>query len=196
MVVDAVAPWAETVLFTVDDLAALPDDSWRYELVEGRLVRMPPIGFAHGRMTTRLAVVLDTFVTREGRGTVITGDPGVILSRPGEPETVLAPDVAFVSAATIAPEQGLQETGFLRVIPELVVEVTSPGQHRPELAAKAKRWLGAGVHLVWIVWPQERQVDVWEASEGNEPRTFMAGDELDGGKVLPGFTLPLERLWS
>lgn len=108
-------------------------------------------------------------------------------------ETVL---FTFVSAAAITPEQVLQETGFLRVIPELVVEVASPGQRGPELAAKAERWLRAGVRLVWIVWPQERQVDVWDARTGNEPRTFMVGDELDGGNVLPGFTLPLERLWS
>ena len=48
MVADTVAPWAETVLFTADDLARLPDDGWQYELVEGRLVRMPPPGAAHG----------------------------------------------------------------------------------------------------------------------------------------------------
>lgn len=194
--VDAVAPWAETVLFTVDDLATLPDDSWRYELVEGRLVRMPPIGSAHGSMTIRLGGLLDTFVRDHRLGAVLGGDPGFVLSRPGEPDTVLAPDVAFVSAGSMKPEDVRSESGYLRLVPELVAEIASPSQHRPELAAKAERWQRAGVHLVWIVWPQDRQIDIWDPRAGNEPRILTMGDELDGGNVLPGLSLPLQQLWK
>jgi Uma2 family endonuclease len=196
MVADTVAPWAEPVLFTADDLAALPDDAWHYELVEGRLVRMPPTGVAHGDMTARLVVLLRPFVTERGLGTVLTGEPGFVLNPPGEPETVLAPGVAFVSAANMSPEDVRAETGFSRAVPEFVVEVASPSQHRPELAAKAQRWLQAGVNLVWIVWPVEHEVDVWVASSAGAPRTLGMDDELDGGDTLPGFEAPISALWN
>jgi Uma2 family endonuclease len=196
MVADTVAPWAEPVLFTVDDLAALPDDAWHYELVEGRLVRMPPTGAAHGDMTANLVVLLRPFVIERGLGTVLTGEPGFVLNPPGEPDTVLAPDVVFVSAATVSPEAVRAETGYLRVIPDFVAEVASPSQHRPELAAKAQRWLRAGVKLVWIVWPVEHELDVWDTSNANTPRTLGMDDELDGGDALPGFKAPVSALWS
>jgi Uma2 family endonuclease len=195
MAVDAVAPWAEPVLFTAADLAAMPDDAWHYELVEGRLVRMPPTGAAHGSMNVRVAVLLEEFVSKRQLGTVMVGETGFILSGVGEPDTVLAPDVAFVSAARMPPEEVRAETGYLRLAPTFVVEVASPSQHRPELAAKAERWLRAGVQLVWVVWPAERQVDAWDARGPTDPRTLGVDDELDGGEVLPGLRLPVARLW-
>jgi Uma2 family endonuclease len=88
------------------------------------------------------------------------------------------------------------ETGFSRAVPEFVVEVASPSQHRPELAAKARRWLQAGVNLVWIVWPVEHEVDVWVASSAGAPRTLGMDDELDGGDTLPGFEAPISALWN
>src|SRR5947209_16224293 len=114
MVSDAVAPWAESVLFTADDLAALPDDLWHYELVEGRLVRMPPTGATDGDMTSGLNFLLRSFVTPRQLGAVLAGETGFNLSRPGGPETVLAADVAFIASTTMPPQDVRAEAGFLR----------------------------------------------------------------------------------
>ena len=79
--------------------------------------------------------------------------------------------------------------------PDLVVEVASPDQSRPELADKVRRYLSAGVRLVWVVWPRYRRVDVWRIG-APAPSTLAAGDDLDGGDVVPGFAYPVARLFE
>lgn len=196
MVVDAVAPWAELVLFTAEDLAALPDDAWHYELVQGRLVRMPPSGLDHGGISVTLAAAVKRFVDDRALGFVAGAETGFNVTRPGEPETVLAPDAAFITAAHVPPPGSRERRGFPHLAPDLVVEVASPSQHRPEMAAKAKLWLAVGVRLVWVVWPDRRQVEVWEQANPDEPRTLGSSDELNGGEVLPGFRYSLAQLWQ
>jgi len=81
-----------------------------------------------------------------------------LLSRPNEPDTVLAPDLAFIPAAR-TPEPGSPDwRGFPRLAPDLVVEIASPRQSRPDLTVKARLWLRVGVQLVWVVWPAAHQV--------------------------------------
>lgn len=191
MVADTVAPWAEPVLFTVDDLAALPDDAWHYELVEGRLVRLSPTGWKHGRIVTTLILALGPFAEKRCLGQVIPAETGFVISPAGGPDTVLAPDLAFVCAGR-EPDPGTDS--YPRLAPDLVVEVASPSQSRSEVGAKAQRWLSGGVRLVWIVLPKTRSVEVWRS--GDLDRVVTAEEELSGEDVLPGFTLPVRRLFS
>jgi Uma2 family endonuclease len=189
------APWAEQVLVTADDLLLLSDKAWHYELVQGRLVRMSPAGLDHGALEMWLGSVLLHFVDENELGLVSGGEPGFLLSQPGEPDTVLAPDVAFISADRLPAPDAREWKGFPRLAPDLVVEIASPSQYRPEMAVKAKLWLDAGVRLVWIVWPASRQVDVWRSAPAVEVRTLDGSDVLDGEDVLPGFTFPIAQLW-
>lgn len=195
MATNTSAPWAEPVLLTTEDLAALPDDTWRYELVEGRLVRMPPTGFEHSDVGWNLLAALGGFVDSHGLGRVTLPETGFVISRPGEPDTVLAPDIAFVSAAR-APEPGSPDwIGFPRLAPDLVVEIASPSQRQPDLAAKALLWLRAGARLVWVIWPRERHVDIWKHGLDVPDAILTEGDQLDGGEILPGFTFPVAHLF-
>ncbi len=190
------APWAETVLLTAEDLMARADDSWRYELVEGRLVRMPPSGYEHSHVAGNLFIALRSFVGAHDLGTLTLPETGFLLSRINEPDTVLAPDLAFISAAR-TPVRGSQDwKGFPRLAPDLIVEIASPSQGRPEMAAKARRWLKAGVRLAWVVWPVTHQVDVWQPGAGAPVLTLEEADQLEGGEVLPGFTYPVARLFA
>jgi len=84
---------------TVDELAALPDDGWQYELVEGVLVRMPPSGQRAARIASRLAARLGDFVDAQNLGNVTGPDGGYTLG----PRTDLAPDVGFIQAARLPP---------------------------------------------------------------------------------------------
>jgi Uma2 family endonuclease len=192
---DPVAPWAEPVLFTARDLATLPDDARRYELVEGKLVQMPPTGFEHGSLATKIISILDAFVRDRHLGRVVASETGFLLSQPGEPDTVLAPDAAFVAAARIPPPGSPDRQGFARLAPDLVVEIASPNQRQREMSAKARHWLAAGTRIVWIVWPSSQQVDVWRQKR-DTPTTLSIGDEIDGEDVLPGFTCPLSVLFT
>lgn len=182
---------------TVDDLLALPDDGWQYELVEGRLVRMPGSGYQASRIALNLATALNLWIRARRLGSVTGADGTYDLTQPGdEGETGLVPDVAFVRADREPPRGSPEDTKALRLAPDLVAEVVSPSQFRPEMAVKAQRYLTAGVRLIWIVWPARQEVDVWRPTDASQPvHTLGKQDALDGWDVLPGFTYPVADLF-
>jgi Uma2 family endonuclease len=196
---NTLAPWAELVPdvgpMTPDDLLARPEDDWRYELVEGRLVRMPPTGGEHGDIAGTLTVALGMWVLPRHLGRVLAAETGFQLGA----GTVLAPDVAFVQAAHVPAADRPTRERFWALAPDLVAEVASPGETRPELAAKVRNWLAAGVRLAWVVWPRSRQVDVWQPNAQGAAQlvtTLGPGDALDGLDVLPGFAHPVAELFA
>src|SRR5437868_6424500 len=160
-----IAPWAELVgdcCVTAEELMQLPEDGWQYELIEGRLIRVAPTGGAHGLGSGDLAIDLGSFVRARGLGRILINETGFVISAVDEPETVLAPDVAFVRTARIPPSTSPEYEKFWRIVPDLVVEFASPSQGEAEMAAKAERWARAGVPLVWLVMPRSRSVGVWK----------------------------------
>jgi Uma2 family endonuclease len=144
----------------------------------------------------RLSAALFQFVNGHGLGVVAGPETGFLLSKAGEPDTVLTPDIAFIRTDRVPAPDTRDWKGFPRLAPDLVVEIASPSQHRPEMAVKAKLWLDAGAQLVWVIWPSARQVDVWSADHGRELKTLEGSDVLEGGTVLPGFTFPVAQLWT
>ncbi|HEV2237851.1 MAG TPA: Uma2 family endonuclease, partial [Ktedonobacterales bacterium] len=199
------APWAQVVpaadgqgprRMSAAGLFALGDEGSHHELVEGVLVQMTPPSGEHGVLTSEIGAALGAAVKAARLGQVLTGEPGFLISHPGEPDTVLAPDVAFVRAERIPAKGTPERQGYWRLAPDLVVEVASPSQRKNEMAAKALVWLAAGVRLVWVVWPEARQVDAWSPGADRPARTYAASETLDGGAVVPGFRLDLAALFA
>lgn len=195
------APWAELVPdagpMTVDELLKLPDDGWMYELVEGRLVRMPGSGFEASVVSARLLARIQIYVEDRDLGRVTGADGTYDLTRPGDAgATALVPDIAFVASGRLPSPGSPEYSKALRLAPDLVVEVVSPSQYRPEMAAKARRYLAAGVRLVWIIWPATQQVDVWRPGAAQPTATLSSGDTLDGLDALAGFTYPVASLFK
>jgi Uma2 family endonuclease len=192
---NTLAPWAEIVprpgRMTVEDLLKQPDDSWRYELVEGVLVRVAGSG---QRATTIAGVIfglLFAFVRPRRLGIVTPADG--VYTFPGA-ETGLLPDVGFYVAARQAlivdPDKPIP------FAPDLAVEVASPSQDAEALAAKARRYLAGGTRLVWVIWPERAQVDIWRAGATAPLRTLAGGDTLDGADVVLGFALPVADIFA
>jgi Uma2 family endonuclease len=205
--VSTIAPWAEPVpgverRVTADELLTWPEDPqhhWRYELIGGRLIRMVPPGFEHGEVTINFSSPLHQFVKARKLGVVTAAETGYLLSRPGEEDTVFAPDIAFVSAARLAnqPPPGSQgRRRHLRVAPDFVVEVPSPDQYRPEMAAKAQQYLAAGVRLIWIIWTNRREVDEWRPGSDGPVATRKGTDLLKAEDILPGFSFQTTELFA
>lgn len=196
------APWAEPVPdapypMTVAQMQALPDDNWQYELVDGRLVRMPGSGSKASAIAINLAIALGAFVKAHKLGRVTGADGAFNLTHPGAAtETALIPDVAFVSAGRLALLRSGDANAIPRLAPDLVAEVASPSQYRPEMAAKARTYLEAGVRLAWVIWPDDEQVDLWRPGTSAPVATLALGDYLDGLDVLPGFSHPVADLFS
>ena len=199
---DLLAPWAELVPdapypMTAADLAKLPEDGWHYELVRGRLVRMPPPGGGHGSITHKLSTALYLFVKQHKLGEVLAAETGFRLAGLGDPEhNVYAPDVSFVRVDRVPARNTPAWDDNWELAPDLVVEVASKSQYRPEMAVKARDWLKGGARLVWVVWPKTRQVDVWLPDNQQPGKTLKIGDALDGLDVVPGFTYPLAELFA
>lgn len=204
---NTLASWGELVPdtgpMTVDDLLALPDDSrWQYELVEGRLVRMPGSGGEASRIAARLIIALGMFVDARQLGAITGADGTYDLTQPGDAgDTGLVPDVAFVQASRVPPRNSPEYAKAWHLAPDLVAEVASPSQFRPEMRDKSERYIQAGVRLVWVVWPKRQQVDVWRPDTAGVARIVTtlkasAGDALDELDVLPGFTHPLAGLFA
>jgi Uma2 family endonuclease len=200
MAQDTLAPWAELVPdqppMTVDELLALPDDDrWVYELVEGRLVRMPPPGGEHGEIAGNLHSALALWIVPRGLGRLLAAETGFQLG----PDTVLAADVTFVRADRVPARGSAGRKKHWQLAPDLVAEVASPSQGRDDLEAKARAWVDAGVRLAWVVWPDTQRVDVWRPDAAGLPKLAAAlsgGEALDGVDVLPGFTYPLADLFA
>ena len=202
---NTLAPWGDVVpaadgrgprRMTAAELFDLGDEGSHHELVEGVLVQMTPPGGEHGVLTFEIGAALGAFVKAGQLGQVLTGEPGFLISRAGQPDTVLAPDVAFVRAERIPARGSPERKGYWRLAPDLVVEVASPSQRKNELAAKALAWLSAGVQLVWVVWPEAQQVDAWLPGADRPARTYAASETLEGGAVLPAFRLDLAALFA
>lgn len=176
--------------WAIADLYALAGDDHHYELVEGELQMMSPASPTQGRYATRITVVLGEYVDSHDLGEVYVAEPGFAL-RPDPKGTVRAPDVAFVSKERIPPAE--EASGFWALAPDLAVEIISPSETAYSVQTKVDEYLRAGVRLVWLVYP-EAQVVV-EYAAGWQMRRLDGGDALDGGDVIPGFSMPLARLF-
>jgi len=195
--VDTLAPWAEIVphrgCTTVDDLLALPDDGWRYEVVEGVLVRMAGSSFDATTIAFNLGADLRAFA-RPRRLGVVTGADGVYTFPSAE--TRLLPDVGFVEAAKVSAIDRAKPISFA---PDLAIEVVSPSQRlgSDEMAAKARQYLQGGTRLVWVIWPERREIDVWHAVSIDRPTTTLhVDDALDGEDIAPDFMYPVADIFA
>ncbi len=192
------APWAEIVPhmppMTVDDLHAIPDDGWTYELVNGVLVRMPLSSGGASNIGSRLLARLGTYVEVNGLGAV-TGEQGGYRLDPAHPrDTEVAPDVGFVRAERVPAPNSSDYYKAWPLAPDLAVEVASENQFAPGMAAKAQTYLAFGTRLVWVIWPRYQRVDVCRPGD-DTPTPLGVDDTLSGEDVVPGFTYPIARLF-
>ncbi len=177
----------QTRTFTADELQRLRLPGKRLELVRGLLIVREPAGYRHGRVAAELGHRLTGHVKASDLGQVLAAETGFKLA--AQPDTVRAPDVAFVSRER-TPEPEL--AGYAELAPDLVVEVLSPDDRPGAVLAKVADWLEAGTRLIWVVDPERRLVRVYRA-DGSES-VVTAGASLDGEDVVPGFSCSLDSI--
>ena len=179
-----------TKLLTADDLLRLDAEGVRGELIRGELSETMPAGHRHGKIVMNLGAELRNFVKPRKLGTLVASDSGVLLER--DPDTVREPDIAFFSAEKIPLDADIP--GYAESVPDLVVEVASPGDSRTAINDKALMWLRYGARLVWVVHPEARAVDIHR--EGRPVAALGENDALDGLDVLPGFSCPVRDVFE
>jgi Uma2 family endonuclease len=174
---------------TVDDVLEIEAHEDRLcELVDGVLVEKP-MGFVESRIAVLLSTALQTFADAHDLG-VVTGESGMFRF---PQNLVRMPDVAFASWDQF-PDRELPDEGAPEIVPDLAVEVLSKSNTRAEMARKLQEYYRVGSRLVWFVDPPTKSVTVYTSP--TKSKVLTAGDMLDGGKVLPGFKLPVESLFK
>jgi Uma2 family endonuclease len=185
---------SEPRFMTVEEFLALPDDGVHRELIRG-VVRENEMTYRnrfHASTETKIAQFLANWSDErpEPRGEVVDGEAGFRLR--GTKESLVGIDVAYVSPELLAatgPKQAIFDGP-----PVLAVEILSPSDQNDDVLEKIETYLDAGVAVVWEVEPRLRTVRVHRP--GQDPVMFNASQELTAEPELPGFRVPVARLFS
>jgi Uma2 family endonuclease len=177
-------------LLTAEEFAALPSEGLRLELIRGEMRAMPPAFADHGDTVGALHVILGSYIRAQRLGKIYGAETGFLLAR--NPDTVRAPDIAFIQASHLTPEASAPN--WNPVVPDLAVEVVSSRDREREIADKVAMWLDAGVRLVWVVYRVRRAIEVFEP--GQPMSLLTEQDALDGLDVVPGFSVPVADIFA
>jgi Uma2 family endonuclease len=181
---------ATTKLVTVEELEQMPDDGNHYDLIRGELICMSPTGEHHGEIVATIAAHLWLHARASGTGKVLGAETGFVLAR--NPDVLLGPDASFVRFDRLDPAR--DRAGFLQLAPDLAVEVISPSDRAGHISAKVMEYLDAGVRILWLVDPRRQIVTVY--TPDRTARIFGVEEVLDGGDVLPGFSLTIAEIFA
>jgi Uma2 family endonuclease len=163
----------------------LPENADRiFELIDGEIVEKMPSNPLSSHLATQIIIPIGNYLA--------TNDIGYLTTEAGGYKVfgnTYVPDVGFILKSRL-PD--LPYEGFAPMPPDLAVEVVSPSDSEKELMHKVADYLAAGV-LVWVLYPKEKEVKVF--APGQPVQTLDINGVLDGGKVLPGFTLPVKNIF-
>jgi Uma2 family endonuclease len=175
---------------TVQDVIDVHQNERRLcELVDGTLVEKP-MGYRESMIAGALIAFLRAFVIPRNLG-IVTGESGMMKLFAG---LVRIPDVAFASWDRL-PGGKVPSDPVPSLAPDLTVEILSASNTPREMTRKRREYFKAGVRLVWIIDLDVRTASVYTAAD-QQPLIISELQTLDGGEVLPGFTLPLRDLFA
>lgn len=174
---------------TAEEFLRWPDNGG-HELIHGEIVEVTEMGAIALYIGGTIHALLWLWARAGKHGWVFPNDSG-IQCFPDDPQRVRKPDVSFVQASRLP--QGLPE-GWIRVAPDLTVEVVSPNDVWSEVSEKVTDYLDAGVRLIWVVDPTRNEVHVHRLQ--GKPEILTEADELREEAVLPGFSCPVRELFA
>lgn len=175
---------------TAEELALMPDDGKRHELIEGVLSVMSPAGGRHGRITMRINKLLAIHVDDNKLGATFAAETGFRIGV--NPDTVRAPDGAFVRRERMDALD--DDTGYLPFAPDLAVEVASPSDSFASIESKAFAWLAAGTQLVLILEPESKTAHVYKSR--TDIAVYEIGDTIDASDVVRDWWLAVSDIFQ
>ncbi len=174
----------------------------RYEYVDGRAVPMgpetvdaeggtsvTPTKSGHGLLVEEIAFLVGRFAREHKLGRVFGAETGFLMRQ--EPPELRAADIAFYSREGL---KAITRGDWLPFPPALAVEVISEHDRAADLRRKARDYMESGTRLLWLVYPTLAQIEVY--TPGEPVRVLGEGDTLDGGDVLPGFSVAVGAIFA
>lgn len=184
-------------LYTVEELWALSHDpayaDKRLELTQGRLIVMSPTGGEHGILVLRLGARILAYVEEHQLGVVVGAETGFILYHDPDDssrDVVRAPDVGFIARGRV-PDPFPKK--YIPFAPDLAAEIISPSESAADIYEKVQEYLRYGTRMVLLVYPSLKSAALYTPS-GYQALTI--DNTFEGEDVLPGFSLPLNRLFG
>jgi Uma2 family endonuclease len=185
----APAPPPGPARLSIEEFLARHGDTPRVELIQGVVKEYPMPGLEHGKICMKIGALIFNHVEARDLGHVMSNDSFVRTGR----DSVRGADVLFYSYERLPKGQPIPRTMHQQV-PDLVVEVKSPSDNWTELFGKVVEYLRAGVRVVVLLDPESATASVYRPNELQ--RVLHNGDELTLPDVLPGFAVPVNRLFA
>lgn len=180
-------------LISAEEFEAMPEALEPCELVNGVLHPLMSNTFLHSRVAFRLGYLFESYILKADLACwVACGEVGVFTSL-GPPATSRAADLAVISKERL-PE--LPTSGFLRVMPELLVEIISGSNTWTDTFEKIYEYFEGGAKLVWIVDPAMKEVRVFRSAKDNDLLRASEDHSLSGEDVLPGLSIPVVDVFA
>ena len=180
---------AQTGRLTVEDYRKLPEDDWRYQLIDGEIVMSPSPQFFHQRILMNLVRLLSPHVEANNLGLVLFAPLDFYLDE----HNVYQPDVFFVSRE----RQGIFQEDGMHGAPDFVAEVLSRRTARYDLNAKRAGYARGGVRELWLVYPETKKVDVFHFEKNAEtPLASYSLGEIFHSPLFPGLDLPTNAIFA
>jgi Uma2 family endonuclease len=177
-------------LLTAEEFGRRSDPGHPEELVQGRIIAMPPPQPRHGQVCTKVIRLLDRYVDEHDLGQVLSNDSGVVTER--DPDTVRGADVSFYSYDRLP--RGPIPRGYFAFPPNLIVEVCSPDDRWRDIITKVNEYLEAGVSAVIVLDPEPRTAFVFHADRA--PQELGPDDELMLPDILGEFRVKVARFFE
>ena len=175
---------------TAEDFDRVSQAGIRQELRAGKLFDTAPLDAGHISAANKIEESLRLYVLSRQLGLVKGIGTGVLLQR--NPDTIRAPHIMYVPVSALPEGPGSKK--YIETIPEWVCEIITPDDYQCTVFDKTNMWLWHGVLMVVEAYPAERSVLVHR--KGVPFETLTGDDALDGGGVLPGFSLPLSEIFD
>ena len=171
---------------TIEEL----DNADLYEIIDGVKVEMPPMSAESTILASRLSRLLANHGVSQNHGEAF---PEVLIRLALDEDRNRRPDVVYVPYTTWSRNRPIPPTNAWDVLPTLCVEVVSPTDRAEEVCVKSEEYFRGGVQQVWVIYPRQNVVHVFDSP--TTCRILRKADTLDGGVVIPGFTLPLAEFF-
>lgn len=176
------------IILTYDDYCALPNDRYRYEILDGELFMTPAPATKHQIALGNLHRIVSIYVIAHRAGRLLLAPTDLILA----PTSVVQPDLIFIGndRSQIVTARGVEG------VPTLVVEILSPTTHRTDREAKAQLYAKYGIPHYWLLDPDEQVLQAYELSGDHYNLVIKAqNDDVFTPSVFPGLSFQISELW-
>ncbi len=183
---------AKPKLLSLDDLLKLGK---RVEIIDGSIVKMNAAGFIHNIMGMNILRPLDAFVLQNNLGAVFyDGLTYLMFSDAKGLKDSFVPDISFIRLQNILPMPDASKP--YPGIPDLAVEVISPGEDADDVQTKLRTYLAKGTEQVWLVYPTTKELHQYRRDNNPEIRIYRGSQTLDLGDLFPSLELTTDQIFT